>query len=147
MRRGAVSLAILFSSVAAALGSAASDLDALQGQWQLVRGIRDGVEAAEAQVRGTVIEFRGHEFRFPNDAQIGTSRSGRFRLDTTVTPHRIDAVAAGDGAVSRGIYSISGDDYRVVFSAPGHPRPTAFTSEPGSGKLLQLWRRIPAAGD
>ena len=40
-----------------------------------------------------------------------------------------------------GIYELSGDTYRSCFATEGKPRPTAFTSEPGSGNVLWVFKR------
>ena len=36
---------------------------------------------------------------------------------------------------------LDGDRHKICFAEQGKPRPTAFASEPGSGNLLQVWKR------
>jgi hypothetical protein len=43
--------------------------------------------------------------------------------------------------LSLGIYELEPDRYKVCFAPAGKPRPTNFSSEPGSGQILQLWER------
>jgi len=40
-----------------------------------------------------------------------------------------------------GIYELEPDSYKVCFAPAGKPRPTEFASTPGSGQILQLWKR------
>jgi hypothetical protein len=40
-----------------------------------------------------------------------------------------------------GIYALDANGYKVCFAPAGKPRPTDFGSEPGSGKILQVWER------
>jgi uncharacterized protein (TIGR03067 family) len=43
--------------------------------------------------------------------------------------------------VKLGIYELDGDRYKVCFAPAGKPRPSEFASKPGSGSLLQAWKR------
>jgi len=40
-----------------------------------------------------------------------------------------------------GIYALEENGYKVCFASVGKPRPTEFTSTPGSGYILQSWER------
>jgi uncharacterized protein (TIGR03067 family) len=56
----------------------------------------------------------------------------------------MDATATNEpdkGQISLGIYEIAGDDYKVCFAPPGKDRPKEFSSKPGSGYILQVWKR------
>jgi hypothetical protein len=43
--------------------------------------------------------------------------------------------------VTLGIYELEPESYKVCFAPAGTPRPTNFSSEPGSGQILQIWER------
>ena len=43
--------------------------------------------------------------------------------------------------VMLGIYELGDDSYKVCFAPVGKPRPGEFTSQPGSGNILQVWER------
>jgi uncharacterized protein (TIGR03067 family) len=73
-----------------------------------------------------------------------TLRRGTFRIDPIATPKRIETQPADGpnaGQVNPGIYEFVGDLLRICHAPPGWPRPTAFTSPPGSGHWLVTDRK------
>jgi uncharacterized protein (TIGR03067 family) len=122
------------------------DYDALSGRWQLVKSIVDGKAVPEDEVRKTILITDQNIFRFPADAGLGTAPEGRFTIDPTKTPKQVDSTAlAGPhkGQVTHGIYEIlDASNKRACWSLPGAPRPTDFTSTPGSGRTVQYWHLI-----
>ena len=122
------------------------DYDALTGRWQLVKSIIDGTPVPEAEVAQTVLITDHDEFRFPADARVGTAPLGKFTIDPTTKPKQVDSTALsgpGKGKVTKGIYEIiDANNKRACWGKPGGPRPTDFTSKPGSGRTLQYWRLI-----
>jgi uncharacterized protein (TIGR03067 family) len=120
--------------------AAQKDLERLQGTWNLVSAKKDGQPLAAEKVERTTIVFEGNTFRFPGLAEDVTSKEGTVRLDATKKPKRMDATST-DGEVMLGIYELEEDRYKVCFAPAGKPRPGAFTSQPGSGYILQVWQR------
>ena len=124
----------------------AKDYEALTGRWQLVKSVIDGQPVPEAEVKATVLITDHDEFRFPADARVGTAPLGKFTIDPTKRPKTVDSTALSGpdkGKVTKGIYEITnGTNKRACWGKPGEPRPTDFTSEPGSGRTLQYWRLI-----
>ena len=122
------------------------DYEALTGRWQLVKSVVDGKPVPEDEVRKTVLITDHDTFRFPADAKVGTAPLGRFTIDPSQTPKHVDTTAlAGPnkGQVTRGIYEIiDANNKRACWGVPGGPRPTDFTSAPGSGRTVQYWRLI-----
>ena len=117
-----------------------TDLDRLQGTWNLVSAIQDGNALPEDKVKQTTIVFKGDTFRFPGSAEYATSRAGTIKLDETKTPKEMDAIST-EKEVMLGIYALEETGYKVCFAPAGKPRPTEFTSTPGSGQILQVWQR------
>jgi len=117
-----------------------TDLDRLQGTWNLVSAIQDGNALPEDKVKQTTIVFKGDTFRFPGSAEYATSKSGTIKLDETKTPKEMDAIST-EKEVMLGIYALEENGYKVCFAPAGKPRPTEFTSTPGSGYILQSWQR------
>ncbi len=117
-----------------------TDLDRLQGTWNLVSATRDGNVLPEDKVKQTTIVFKGDAFRFPGSAEYATSKEGTIKLDETKTPKEMDAIST-DKEVMLGIYRLEENGYKVCFAPPGKPRPTEFVSTPGSGLILQSWER------
>lgn len=42
--------------------------------------------------------------------------------------------------LQHGIYELEGKKLKVIFSAPGQPRPADFSSKAGDGKTLITWK-------
>ena len=118
-----------------------TDLDRLQGTWNLVSAIQDGNALPEDKVKQTTIVFKGDTFRFPGSAEYATSRAGTIKIDATKTPRQMDAIST-EKEVMLGIYELHGDNYKVCFAPAGKPRPNELTSKPGSGYILQVWERV-----
>ena len=117
-----------------------NDLERMQGTWSLVSAMEDGKSLPEDHVKQTTILVEGNTFRFPGLAEDATSKDGTFKLDATKNPKEIDSTSE-EREVSLGIYEVESDKYKVCFAPPGKPRPTNFTSAPGSGQILQFWDR------
>ena len=117
-----------------------TDLDRLQGTWNLVSAIQDGNALPEDKVKQTTIVFKGDTFRFPDSAEYATSKAGTIKLDENKTPKEMDAIST-EKEVMLGIYALEENGYKVCFAPAGKPRPTEFTSTPGSGQILQVWQR------
>lgn len=112
----------------------------MQGTWNLVSAMQDGRALPEDKVKQTTIVVRGDTFRFPGLAEDATSRAGIFKLDATKKPKEMDSTSA-EKEIMLGIYELEENSYKVCFAPAGKPRPTEFTSTPGSGYILQAWER------
>ena len=117
-----------------------NDLDKMQGTWNLVSAMEDGTALPEDEVKQTTIVVKGQTFRFPGLAEDATARAGTFKLDAAKNPKEMDTTS-DEKEVSLGIYELEPDSYKVCFAPPGKPRPTNFSSQPGSGRILQVWER------
>ena len=117
-----------------------NDLDQMQGTWNLVSAMEDGKALPEDHVKQTTIVIRDNTFRFPGLAEDATSKAGTFKLDTTKNPKEMDS-SSEDNKVSLGIYELEPDSYKICFAPAGKPRPSDFSSKPGTGQILQFWER------
>src|SRR5438552_4337559 len=120
-----------------------TDLDRFQGTWYLVMAMQDGNALPEDKVKQTTIVIKDDTFRFPGSAEYATSREGTIKLDETKTPKEMDAIST-EKEVMLGIYALEENGYKVCFAPAGKPRPTEFTSTPGSDYILQSWQRQKA---
>ena len=116
------------------------DLDGLQGTWKLVSAMRDGEALPKDKVKQTTIVIKDDTFLFPDLAEYATSKEGTIKLDATKNPKQMDATST-EKEVMLGIYKLDGDRYKVCFAPTGKPRPSELASKPGTGNLLQVWKR------
>ena len=117
-----------------------TDLERMQGTWQLVSAMEDGKPLADDKVKQTSIVVEGATFRFPGLAEDATSSAGTFKLDATKTPKEMDSTSA-EKELMLGIYEMGDDSYKVCLAAAGKSRPSEFASEPGNHQILQFWER------
>jgi uncharacterized protein (TIGR03067 family) len=117
-----------------------TDLDRLQGTWNLVSATQDGKILPKDKVNQTTIVFKGDTFRFPGSAEYATSRAGTIKLNESKTPKEMDAIST-EKEVMLGIYVLEENGYKVCFAPAGKPRPTEFNSTPENGYILQSWER------
>ena len=69
---------------------------------------------------------------------------GQFKVDPAQTPKHFDVTITdgpAKGQTFAAIYDLSGDTYRFCASLRSKDRPSALTSEPGSGTMLQVLKR------
>jgi len=137
---------LIIASISVSLGSdnpqdpaSKKDLNGLQGTWKLVSAMKDGEALPEDKVKNTSIVIKDDTFVFPESAEYATSKEGTIKLDATKKPKQMDAFDREK--VMLGIYKLDGDRYKVCFAPTGKPRPSEFASKPGSGNLLQVWKR------
>jgi len=126
--------------------AAQRDYELLSGTWQLTRGVDNGKPVPANVARNTILITDRNTFRFPKASRAGTSSAGHFTINPDTRPKQVDSIAEGGpnaGQVSRGIYEIPDPTHqRACFGPPGGPRPTEFTSTPGSHRILQYWTKI-----
>ena len=122
------------------------DYERLSGTFRLVSGIVDGKEVPEEVRKQTKLVTDGDKFTVSDGGKAGTSAAGTFKIDPTKSPKTADSLQAtgpDKGKTLLGIYQIIDHNHKRACWAPiGKPRPTGFSSEPGSGHILQSWERI-----
>jgi uncharacterized protein (TIGR03067 family) len=120
------------------------DLEALKGTWTVVSAVRDGKELSDEQIKGVTFTFdgtgkavvkRGDQVLF----------EGTIKLDPTTKPKLEDATQTSEGE-NKGktylsIYEIDGDTLKICTAELGKDRPAEFSSKPGSGHFLRVFKR------
>lgn len=126
--------------------AAQRDYQRLSGTWQLTRGVVNGELVPANVARNTILITDHNTFRFPKASGVGTHPAGTFTVNPNTRPKQVDSIAEGGphaGQLTRGIYEIIDANHkRACWSPPGGPRPTEFASPPGSGRILQYWKKI-----
>jgi uncharacterized protein (TIGR03067 family) len=122
------------------------DYERLSGTFQLVSGTIDGQPLPEDVRKQTRLVTDMNKFTVSAGGEAGTSSGGTFTIDPTKSPKTVDSLqGAGPdkGKTVLGIYEIIDDNHkRACWATVGKPRPADFTSDPGSGHILQVWERI-----
>ncbi len=122
------------------------DLAALQGEWSMVSGSADGQSMPPEMVKQMKRVCKGDESTTTMGGQVFMKAT--ITIDPTKKPKTIDyQMTEGftKGKKQLGIYELDGDTFKSCFSAAGAERPTDFTSKPGDGRTLSVWRREKAA--
>jgi uncharacterized protein (TIGR03067 family) len=125
---------------------AARELDALQGTWRFVAVEAEGARVVEEVVCASRLVVTGDRFElFTPDAV----HAGVIRLDPSRSPRLIDIEYTSGperGKWALGIYSLGDRELWVCIGLPERDRPTAFSTAPGSGHLLEYLEResVPA---
>jgi uncharacterized protein (TIGR03067 family) len=128
--------------LAAAIPAAASEAGQLEGTWRLVEGQRDGAPAAE--LVGNLLELTEGRFRISAGGNL--LYAGTYSLEPAAKPALIDFRhndGWANGQVWEGIYQLEGGRLSICDDAPdvAKPRPTSFTTAPGSGHVLIIFER------
>jgi uncharacterized protein (TIGR03067 family) len=133
---------LLLAADAAPDEAARKDLERMQGDWAADSYVQDGMKVPPDDAQALFRTVKGNAYTvFRFNKAIG---KGTFTLDATKRPRALDArPTAGKGAASPllGIYELDGDTLKLCFAPPGKERPAAFTSPPGSGHVLSVWKR------
>jgi len=114
----------------------------LEGEWAAVELVRDGTTMPAEWLSFGSRVATGNDVKVVFGGQ--TMVHAKVRIDDGVTPIAVDYLNLGGaarGRISLGIMDWVGEDARFLMAAPGHPRPSSFPSNPGTGLTLSRWRR------
>ena len=118
------------------------DLAQLQGEWSMVSGSADGQPMPAQMLKQMKRVCRGDEATTTMAGQIYIK--AKITIDPSKKPKTIDYQMTGGftkGQKQLGIYEVDGDSFKACFGRPGAERPTDFTSKPGDGRTLSVWKR------
>ena len=118
------------------------DMAQLQGEWSMMSGIADGQPMPEEMLKQMKRICKGDETTVTTAGQIFLK--AKITIDPSKKPKTIDyQMTEGftKGKKQLGIYEIDGDTLKSCFAKPDAERPTDFTSKPGEGRTLSVWKR------
>jgi uncharacterized protein (TIGR03067 family) len=125
----------------------ARDLEKLQGDWLLIVYELNGEKMPEEKWKDTRSTITGDKHRIVSGT--GDILEATIKLDPTKKPKAVDAAISLGGAYKGktrlGIYEIEDDQVKFCMAQPGKERPESFTTRPGSGDSLGIWKRVKRA--
>lgn len=122
------------------------DLVLLQGEWSMVSGSADGQPMPAQMLKQMKRICKGDETSTTMAGQVFFK--AKFTIDPTRIPKTIDyQMTQGftKGKRQLGIYELEGDTFKSCIGRAGGERPSDFTSKPGDGRTLSVWKRDKAA--
>ena len=122
------------------------DLALLQGEWIMVSGSADGQPMPDQMRKQMRRICKGDETTTTMAGQLFFK--AKITLDPSKKPKTIDydmTDGPTKGKKQLGIYQVEGDVFKSCFAKPNAERPTDFTSKPGDGRTLSVWKREKAA--
>ena len=123
--------------------AAKKDLEKFQGNWQLISAERDGKKTPQEDAKKITLSIQGDKFVLRKNSVVISE--GTMTLDPNKKPKAIDetiTTGPNKGKAFSAIYEVDDEHHKICFAAAGKERPTAFSSPPGSGHLLQVWKRV-----
>jgi uncharacterized protein (TIGR03067 family) len=120
------------------------ELQRFEGAWQIVSLTIDGNNSAEQDAAGVAITFDG-EGKLTAEADGNVVVRAKITVDPARKPKSIDLLTIegeNKDKVSMGIYEFDDNTHRVCYAAPTADRPTEFSSTPGSGHILAVFKRV-----
>ena len=121
--------------------SDADDLKKLQGAWSVAAVEINGVAVPNDDVPKIVVTIADKTY---SAAFEDRTEKGAFTLDPSKGPHQMDILpenGADAGATMPGIYEITPDGFRVVYTRPGRERPTKFSTADDAGQMMVVYKR------
>ena len=122
--------------------AATKDLARLQGDWTMVSGSADGQPMPEPMLKQMKRSCKGDETTVAMAGRIFFK--AKITLEPSKQPKTIDyemTEGLTKGKKQLGIYEVEGDTLKSCFGKPGAERPADFTSKPGDGRTLSVWKR------
>ena len=122
------------------------DMTQLQGEWLMVSGSADGQPMPVQMLKQMKRVCKGDEATTTMAGQLYIK--AKITIDPSKKPKTIDYQMTDGftkGKRQLGIYEVDGDSFRSCFGKPGAERPTDFTSQPGAGRTLSVWKRAKPA--
>jgi uncharacterized protein (TIGR03067 family) len=118
------------------------DMAQLQGEWSMVSGSADGQPMPDQMLTQIKRVCKGDEVTVTMGGQVYLK--AKFAVDPSKQPRAMDYQMTDGftkGKKQLGIYKLDGDTFKACFGKPDAERPTDFTSKPGDGRTLSLWKR------
>jgi uncharacterized protein (TIGR03067 family) len=125
-----------------AADAAREELARLQGTWVMTALEINGEKLPAEKFQSTKLEITGD--RYITDTGRGRHEA-TLKLDPAKDPRTIDMTFAdgpNKGDTAEGIYKLEGDTLTICRPRlPPQPRPTEFSTKPGTDRFIVVWKR------
>jgi uncharacterized protein (TIGR03067 family) len=128
------------ASSAAAGKSGPTEID---GEWQMVSGVLDGVTMDASLIQWVRRVTQGGVTTVKAGPQ--TMMKAEFSVDRAAKPRTIDyrhLHGTHKDKTQLGIYSLKAGELTILMGAPGGARPVTFAPKPPKGGTLTVWKRV-----
>ena len=119
------------------------EYDKFDGTWKMESFTMDGKPSPIEDFADFRMTLKGENFT--TVAADGKS-AGTYKIDPNKSPKTIDITFTGgqhDGLTMLGVYELDGDTYKVCLpTGGGKERPKELASKPGSGLVLEVFKRV-----
>src|SRR5579871_5940213 len=118
-----------------------TDLEKLQGTWNITSLETDGRSASSSLLSAAQITITHNKFK---STGMGGDYEGRVEVDEAAKPKTLDLVFTGGpekGNRNRGIYKLVGGTWTLCLATRGDLRPKKFATTVGSGFALETLQR------
>jgi uncharacterized protein (TIGR03067 family) len=118
-----------------------SELDKLQGTWNVVALEIDGTKMEEKGLQGSKIIVKDSSF---TTIAMGVMYKGTVKVNSASKPKTLDLMFTEGtikGTTSLAIYDLDGDTWKICLTVNGTDRPKEFATTAGSGLALEMLKR------
>jgi uncharacterized protein (TIGR03067 family) len=140
----ALCAAVLSAAGDAKQDAAQKELKRLEGTWEAVAAVVDGVKQEPKKGMGHHLVIRGDKYTLEHTDGKSFGK-GTLKVDPSKKPKAIDLLPAEgkeEGKAIPCIYDLNGDELRLCVGRIGRPRPTNFAAADGSKHILTTYRRL-----
>lgn len=114
------------------------------GTWQAVSAEANGNKVSEEDAKKIVV-INKEDGTWTLEVEGKVVAKGTSKIDPTKKPKTIDLTETegeDKGKTFLGIYEVKKDSRKVCLAESGKERPTEFSSKPGSGHVLAVFKRV-----
>jgi uncharacterized protein (TIGR03067 family) len=117
-------------------------MEKLEGAWEPLELVTSGTPLQASYLPFGSRTHSGAETKVVFGGQI--MLHAKMRFNEAATPVEVDYLnlaGKGKGSLSLGLFRWDGEEAVFCIGAPGKPRPSDFSCDPGSGRTLSRWKR------